>query len=141
MKDGFDLVTDIRSLVNVPTVLALINGKIYSSLRPNNSTKTDIVINGTTISNTQDQIGYGNVNIYVPGIMAANGNGGQQLFPDMAKMSSLCKAITPFVETQFRTSFRTEVQDAGNIYQDTDDTWFVNIRIKYMAIQNNYQNI
>lgn len=141
MKDGFDLVTDLRSLVNVPEITGLIDGKIYNSFRPNNSNKTDIVVNSITISNTQDQIGYGNINIYVPALSAPDGIGGQQQVPDMAKMNSLCKSVTPLVETQFRNTFRTEVEDAGNIYQDTDGSWFVNIRIKYYSIQNNYQNI
>jgi hypothetical protein len=141
MKDGFDLVTDLRGLVNVPDITALIDGKIYPNIRPNNSTKTDIVINSVTINNSQDQIGYGNVNVYVPTIAGASGNGGQQQFPDYAKMNAICKAITPYVETQYRDTFRTEVEAAGNIYQDTDGSWFINIRIKYRSIQTDYQNI
>jgi hypothetical protein len=141
MKDGFDLVTDIRSLINIPEITGLIDGKIYPNLRPDNSTKTDIVINSTTINNTQNQIGYGNINVYVPTISVANGNGGQQQFPDQAKMNTMCKAITPYVESQYRATFRTEVQDAGNIYQDTDGSWFINIRLKYRSLQDNYKNI
>jgi hypothetical protein len=141
MKDTFDVITDVRSLLNVPAVTDLVTGKIWADSRPNNSGKIDLVVNCNAITNTATQIGYGNVNGYVPSLSVPDGKGGMQQSPDYAKMSSLCKAISPFIDTQFRETFHTEVEDAGKVFQDTDGSWFFNISFKYYSIQDNYQNI
>lgn len=140
MKDGFDVVNDVRSLINIPTITSQIDGKIWPDMRPNNRVKTDIVINCNSISNSVDQIGFGNVNIYVPGITETV-DGQQWKKPDHYRLNSLCKLILPYIETQWRETFRTEVEDSGNIFQDTDGSWFVNIGFKYYSLQSNYQNI
>jgi hypothetical protein len=141
MKDGLDVVTDVRSLINIQAITGLIDGKIWSNQRLNNSTKTDIVVNCNSISNTAIQIGFGNVNIYVPALIIASGNGGTQQYPDYAKMNTICKAVTPYLDTQFKATFRTEIEESGNVYQDTDGTWFINIGFKYYSMQTNYKNI
>lgn len=140
MKDGFDVVNDVRSLINLPAVTGQINGKIWPDIRPNNSKKTDIVINCNSISNSVDQIGFGNVNIYVPTITETV-DGVQWTKPDHYRLNSLCKLIAPYIDAQWRETFRTEVEDSGNIFQDTDGSWFVNIGFKYYSLQSNYQNI
>lgn len=141
MKDAFDVMTDIRGLVNVPAITGLINGGIWPNTRPNNSNKIDLVINCNSISNTATQIGYGNVNIYVPTLSTPNGNGGQQQTPDYAKMKQITSAITPLIDTQFKYSFQVEVEDSGNVFQDTDGSWFANIGFKYYSYNKNYNNI
>lgn len=141
MKTGFDVITDVRSLVNVEQVTGLITGKIWANQRLNNSDLIDVVINCNSISNTQRQIGYGNINIYVPALTIADANGGQQSYPDQATLGELCDAITQLVDSQSRATFTTIVQDSGNIYQDTDGTWFANIGFKYTSIQEDFKNI
>lgn len=140
MKDVFDMVTDIRSLINIPAITGLINGKVWPTERPAGRAETDFVVNGLAITNTPDQIGYGNVNIHVASL-TETANGRTYSMPDQAKLSALAKAVTPYLDAQFKYSFRTEIEEGARIVQDTDGSWFVNIKVKYYSYNKNYQNI
>ena len=62
-KDNFDIVTDIRALVNVPSILTLLNGgKVDPSVKTTGADVRGIVINSLGITNTAEQIGSGNIN-------------------------------------------------------------------------------
>jgi hypothetical protein len=50
MKDCFDAVIDVRSLLNVPALTGAISGAIWPFIRPNNSNKVDVVIGVLTLS-------------------------------------------------------------------------------------------
>ncbi len=139
MKDTFDVMADVISLLNQPEFTALVDGAIWANARPNNSAKTDVVVGCSAPSNDHTQVSYGFVNIYVPEKEIPNGAG--QLVPHYEKMRELCKAALPLLDTQFRYSFQLEVETSGEIEQDADNSWFVHIGFKYTSIQTNYQNI
>jgi len=139
MKDGFDVTIDVRNLLNVPAITTMLGaeGKIYQNERPSGRTAiTDIVINVLGINNYEIQKGSGNINGYVPSITV-----GTQKMADQAKLMTLCRAIVPLIDSQYKTTFQTWIDDSPTILQDTDGTWFVNIPFEYQSIQNNYQNI
>ncbi|RZJ84899.1 MAG: hypothetical protein EOO20_20665 [Chryseobacterium sp.] len=141
MKDGFDVVTDVRALINIPNVLALIpGGKVEPSVKSTSSTVKGIVVNSISISNTTDQIGFGNVNCYAPAI-SSTANGKTVLLPDQQALSTLAKAITPLIDGVYSASFRVWVEDMAVILQDTDGSYFANIRFRYQSIQDNFKNI
>lgn len=140
MKDAFDVMTDVRSLINVPAFSSLITGGIWPNNRPNNSTKIDVVVGVASVSNTQIQRAYGNVNIYVPTISTPDGKGGQQQTPDYAKMNALCKAAIPLLDVQYKQTFELEVDQAGSIFQDTDGSWFINIPYNYRSYNKEFNN-
>ncbi len=131
MKDVFDMVTDVRSLLNVPALTSLIDGGIYPSIRPDGSTKCDVVINGLGITQNQDQAGAGNINIYVPKIKA-----GTLMVPDQARMSAIGKAVMPLIDGIYKSTFRVFLDGPALPIQDTDGSYFVNIQYKYYSIQN-----
>lgn len=136
MKDVFDMVTDVRSLINIPAITNLIDGKVYPSIRPDGSVKSDIVVNGLNITNTQDQIGSGNINVFVPKISS-----GGVLVNDQARIMSICKAISSYVNDQYRASFRLKVMGASSLERDTDGSYFGNIRYKYYSLQSDFKQI
>ncbi len=136
MKDNFDMVQDIRSLINVPAITSLIDGKIYPNIRPDNSQKADLVVNGLGVTNTQQQIGSGNINGYVPKI-----NQGGILVADQARLKTLGKAIVDLVDGVYKDSFRVYVEDTPEIVRDTDGSYFVNIGFKYYSIQEEFKTI
>ena len=140
MKDGFDIVTDIRSLINIPSITGLITGKIWPTELPSGRTETDIAINSLGITNTQDQIGHGNVNIHAPNLIETVG-GKSYPMPNQALLNSISKAVTPYLDGQYRPSFRTKVEEAGQLLQDTDGSWFVNIRVKYYSLQTDFKHV
>jgi beta-galactosidase/beta-glucuronidase len=141
MKDAFDIIKDIRSLINVQAVTSLLTGAIWSDFRPDNrQLKSDIVVNSLGITNTQMQVGFANVNVYVPKSQQTI-DGVSQLYPDQAKMLQMGKLLVPLLETQWRDTFHTEVEDPGTTVKDTDGSYFISIRVKYYSVQDNYKNI
>ncbi|SMC53243.1 hypothetical protein [Pedobacter nyackensis] len=135
MKDVFDMVTDVRSLVNVPVLTSTINGKVYPNLRPDGRTDfADLVVNGLSITNTQQQIGSGNVNGYVPTIT----KDGVRV-PDQARLSAMGKSIITLIDNQYHDTFRVFVDGGAVPMRDTDGSYFVNVPFKYHSIQDNYQ--
>lgn len=66
MKDCFDVVEDIKSLINIPAVTSQISGVIYTDEKLSGSDKVDIVINSFSITNTINQVASANVNVYAP---------------------------------------------------------------------------
>lgn len=142
MKDGFDVVTDVRGLLNIQTILGLLGtgGKVEPSVKSTASTVKGIVINSLSISNTADQIGFGNVNCYAPAISSTT-NGKTVLLPDQASLSTLAKAVTPLIDGVYSTHFRVWVEELAVIVPDTDGSYFANIRFRYQSIQENFKNI
>jgi hypothetical protein len=140
MKDGFDVVTDVRSLINVPAVLSLITGKVYPGVRPSSSIKSDIVVRTNGGTNTQDQAFYVYINCYYPNETPTI-DGKLQSLPDYAKLSTLAKAITPLVEEVYKSTFRCWIEETPILMQDTDGAYFISIRLRYQSIQSNYNNI
>jgi hypothetical protein len=135
-KDGFDLVTDVRSLVNIPSVLALLGsgGKVEPSVKTTSSDKKGIVVNSLGITNETDQVGLGNINCYAPAIISTI-NGKSVSLPDQQALSTLVKAITPLIDDQFKTSFRVWIEEMATIMQDTDGSYFANIQFRYQSIK------
>lgn len=133
MKDSFDVTADIISLFDVPAIRNLITGDIYADDRPDNSQLIDIVVNSLGITNRQQQKGSGNVNIHVPNLPSGR--------KDSRTLRTITKALKPHLDTQFRETFHTDIEDAGALLQDTDGTWFYNIPINYYSIQTNFKNI
>jgi hypothetical protein len=142
MKDSFDMGTDVRSLINVPAILSLIDGKIYPDNRPTGrGAKTDIVVNILGVNNLQFQKGTANINIYAPNLKTTQEDGSVQYLPNYAKLTTIAKAIYPLVESQYLPQFNTQVTDTGTLLQDTDGSWFVSMQLSYQSFQTNYQNI
>jgi hypothetical protein len=135
MKDAMDMVIDVRGLINPEEVTSMVD-KIHSNVAPDGATGTYIVVNSINITNTQDQIGSGNINIHVPSIGAAGKTG-----PDQAKLYSIGKVVTEFVSSQYRDTFRTIVTDGAKIFRDADGTYFLNIRYKYYSLQGDFKDI
>jgi len=145
MKDGLDVVTDVWAMLNQPSVVALLGagGQIWKHDKPGGRglTKTDIVVNSLGITNSQQQRGVANVNIYVPNLLVTQDDGTKQQVPNVTKLNTICKAITPLLDTRWMPTFHTDIEDPGTLLQDTDGSWFISIQLNYYSIQNNYQNI
>lgn len=139
MKDSFDVMADVISLIDKPEVTNLIDGSIWSNARPDNSSKTDIVVGCSAPSNEQRQVSYGYVNIYVP-VMAALDGAGKPLV-GYGKMKTLGKVVSQLLDTQFGDTFQVVVEEAPDIERDTDGSLFVHISFQYSSYQTDYKNI
>lgn len=138
MKDEIDVTLDVRSLINIPAVTTLLTGTIWQTEKPTGrQTISDIVINCSSISNTQEQIGFGNVAVYWPNF-STGANAG---LADQANLRRVGKIVSGYLDTQWKEAFSLEVSDGGGIVKDTDGSNFYNIPFIYRAIQSNYQNI
>ncbi|NII81747.1 MULTISPECIES: hypothetical protein [unclassified Pedobacter] len=141
-KDVFDMVTDVRKLINIPAIVTLLGAgaKVEPSIKSTEPSVKGIVVNGISISNTSDQIGFGNVNCYAPAIIST-ANGKAVSLPDQATLSNLAKAVKPLIDGVFKPTFRVWVESLPTIIQDTDGSYFANMTFRYQSIQNNYNNI
>jgi hypothetical protein len=139
MKDSFDMVTDVRSLINVPAITSVLGeGKIYPHRRPaGRSEKMDIVVNALGVNNAQYQTGTANINIYAPSIKATQEDSSVQYLPDYVKLNGLVKMVLPLVDSQYKPTFNTEVTDPGTLLQDADGNWFMSLQLAYRSIQDN----
>lgn len=133
MKDSFDVTADVISLINVPVIKNLITGDIYADDRPDGSVLIDIVVNCFGTTNSAIQKASPNVNIYAPNLPSGR--------KDSVKLRSIAKALMPLLDTQFKATFHTDVEDSGSLIRDTDGGWFYNIPINYYSIQTNFKNI
>lgn len=136
MKDVFDMVIDVRGLVNIPAVTNLLTGKVYPNLRPDGSTKGDVVVYGLGIDNDQIQDGYGNINGYLP-MIPQNGVS----ITDQTGLMNLGKQIALAIDLKFKTNFRVWVDEAPKLSRDTDGKHYVNVKYHYQSIQENKNNI
>jgi hypothetical protein len=134
MKDGFDIVADVKSLVNVPVITGAIESPIWEHSRPDNSDKIELVVNSLGATNDQYQKGFANINIYAPSL-ERNVGGKVSRYANTPVLNNLVKLIKPLVEKQFRPTFNTEIDESPTLMQDTDGSWFVNIRLKYRSIK------
>lgn len=145
MKDGFDMVTDVWALINIPSVTSLLGagGVVWRDVKPANrgANYCDIVVNSLGVTNSQMQRGIANVNIFVPTIARQQPDGSKQPMPDREKLNAITKAVQPLLDTRWMPTFHTEIEDTGDPVQDTDGSWYVNIELNYYSIQTNYQNI
>lgn len=140
-KNGFDVVSDVRSLLNVQGVISLLEGGfVEPNIKSTDRYVRGIVVNTTGISNTQDQIALGSINCYAPSIEATV-MGRQVQLPDQATLSLLVKAVEPLIDNIHRASFRVWVWDNGRIFQDADGSYFATIRYRYQSLQENYKRI
>ncbi|RZJ90285.1 MAG: hypothetical protein EOO20_08555 [Chryseobacterium sp.] len=140
-KDAFDVVTDVRALINITAIQALLSGgKVEPSVKTTASTVKGVVVNCLGITNDPDQLAYGSINCYAPAIISTI-NGKSVLLPDQAVLSTLAKAIIPLVDEQYKATFRCWIEDLPTITQDTDGSYYANIGFAYRSIQTNYTNI
>ena len=143
MKTGLEMVDDVYSLINKPEVKALINGMIAKHRRPKASKRKDIVVGSLALSAFQLQQGITNVNIHIPNLKGWDTLDGiaddQQ--PDSATFKAITSVIVPLLDAQYKETFHTAVMDAPNLGQDSDGTWYMNIRVNYYAVINNFKNL
>jgi len=133
MKDAFDVVADVISLIDVPAVRSLLTGSIHADNRPDGSKLIDVVVNCFGTTNNWQQKSTPNINIYVPNLPSGK--------KDSIKLRVIAKAVLPLVESQYRETFQTDVDNSGNSIQDPDGNWFYNIPVNYYSIQEKFKNV
>ncbi|GGG93486.1 hypothetical protein [Pedobacter zeae] len=133
MKTAFDIVKDVRGMINVPEVLNYIDGKIYPFVMPSNSSKQNITVSVLSANNDWMQEATVNIRIHSPNI---NGT-----LPDLKHYDLISKIICSLTDSQYRDTFHTEVIEPGRLYRDQDGSHVCVVQIDYYSIQNNYKNI
>jgi len=126
MKTSFDIVTDVISLINVPAVTHNLDGKIWPFVRPDNREKVDITVGLLAGTNEWLQEAIVNIRIHAS---------------DFYTFNSVSQIILPLVESQYRDTFYTEVDNSGKLITNPDGTRFFRIRVHYYSIQSNYKKI
>lgn len=132
MKDAIDMVLDVRSLINVPAVTSIINGKVHANIRPDGSEKADVLVTAIGIDDDADQQGSGNIRIYVPKVLQSGIS-----VTDQTRLHELGKIIHDLVNEKYMSSFRVWVSSKPRILRDTDGTNLLHMGYTYHSIQDN----
>lgn len=139
MKTGNQSVDDVYGLlIGVNGV----TGSIFKYKRPLNSKKVDVVINSLTLNASVLQQGIVNINIHAPNRTDIKFDGvSDNSFADNLTLEYICGQIIPMVDCQWKETFHTDVDTAPNMLQDSDGTWYINIRVNYYSVINDFKNI
>ncbi len=143
MKSGIEMAQDIYSLLDVSSVNDIITGSNYLFERPQNSSLQDIVTSTLALTNEQMQKGVVNVNIHCPNLSGLVINGKtDNTQPDIASLKLISKAVLTILNCYYGIDFRCFAQTTGIPVRDNSNgSWFANIRVDYYSFQNNYTNI
>jgi hypothetical protein len=142
MKTGLDMVKDGFTLLNVDVVNNAITGKVYMFIRPKNSLLQDVVLNTLAITNDQLQQGVFNVNIHCPNLTGVVIEGvTDNTQPDITSLTNITNIILSIVADYVGADFKIWAQNTGLLIRDVDGTWYVNVRVNYLAFQQNFINI
>ncbi|MEJ2905091.1 hypothetical protein WAE58_21780 [Pedobacter panaciterrae] len=132
MKDGIDMVLDVREMINVPSFKSLIDGEVYGNIRPDGSIKADVVVTAIGINDDQDQDGAGNIRIYVPKIKQ---NG--VMVTDQTRLWELGKAIVDLMDDKFKNTFRVWIDSRPKLNKDSDGSYHLHMGYQYHSIREN----
>lgn len=142
VQEGYNLLKQVSVRFTPPNLSAIISGGIYQYQRPDNSKVEDIVVNSLALSNSQLQEGFFNVNCHVPNKQnVVIGGQPQTTQPDIVRLKIIAKAVAERLDNYIGSDYRFRVQMPGNPIQDADLTWYINIRVFYNSIQNQYKFI
>lgn len=142
MKTALDMVDDVYTLIDVPTLREAVNGVVIKYRRPKSSKKEDIVVNALAITNAPLQEGIVNINLHVPNLSNIKFSDiADETQPNSEKIKQLCAIALPLLDGIYKETFSVAIDRPPMPTQDADGSWFANIRVEYQAFQNNYKNI
>lgn len=132
MKDGIDMVLDVRGLIDVPSFTSLIDGEVYGNIRPDNSIKADVVVTALGVNDDPDQDGAGNIRLYVPKIKQSG-----IMVTDQTRLRELGKVIVGLVDNQFKPTFRVWIDERPKFNRDADGSYHLHMGYQYHSIREN----
>ncbi|WP_231492205.1 hypothetical protein [Pedobacter sp. Leaf170] len=143
MRTGIDIVKDVKSLLEVPELTSLIDGKIWMFNRPQNSDKTDITIGVLASDNDWMQQATINIRIHAknPALTFPGSNSVDNTMPNLQVFEPLIKKVCELTDTQFKSKFNTSVANAGELYRQNDGSYVALVQLDYYSIQENFKNI
>ena len=102
----------------------------YKNTRPDNKLES-YVVNSLPVSQTQTQLGTGNVNIYAPNIRVKRTEGGiEESLPDTVRLDELVQLALP-VLTIYADHYDMEPVLVSLIEEPETDSHYMNIRIDF----------
>jgi len=107
-----------------------LNGGIYHQRRPDNSTKTDIVLTDLSWNYDTPQTGTFNINVHVPDKSGSSADGQPQRTPQTAKLTALTCVVRDAVEgSSVGDGIDYYVENDSVISSQNGDT-YTNIRVQ-----------
>jgi hypothetical protein len=135
VKDCFDIVEDVVSLIDLPEVHSAITGKIWEHVMPGNRKVSDIIVKALFVSNDHIQHGIVNVKIHCPELFIQG-----SWLPDLRTFGSIADVLTPLLDNQYKHSFWTEI-DRQNVSKTLEGKSMYVIRLHYYSYNQDYKNI
>lgn len=135
MRTTLQMVDVVFALVT-GIVTGRITGGVYEDERPNGSTNEDVVINALPVTGDMVQVGYVNVNVYVPDL-EINVSGDSQNKPNHDRLSELATLIITDLAEHHLTDGKIEMVLQGVVKEPNTNQHFINIRYKFTSYQLN----
>lgn len=126
MLTAEDINTLMFQAINGSPLKASINGKVYKSWRPANSTREDVVVNVVVSDAELIQSAVCNVNIHLPSINAGDGP-----MPNSARFTALGNTAKPILENGHAKYFTYYTEQTALIKEQNREEWFLNFRIRF----------
>ncbi|MDR1181708.1 MAG: hypothetical protein LBL13_07000 [Bacteroidales bacterium] len=118
-------------LLNESTGLKeLITGDIYMLERPDSSEREDIVINTPSVSQTKPQVGYSNINIYVPD-MALKIEGREQIRANGKRLREIRNRVYAILEVANVPDLEFTIDQETPISASEINQHLLNVRINW----------
>ncbi len=141
-KTSLEMVDDVFALVDVAALKSAITGNIYKYHKPLNSKKINVVVDALTLDTQPWQSGVVNVNIHAANLPSVTTEGvSDPNFPNSVLLSNLAKIAVGLLDEVYKEGFHTSIETAPALLQDADNTWYINIRVDYYSVINNFTNI
>lgn len=130
MKSDIDIKDDIYKIIKSSSLMKKVSGTLSKTIRPEGSTKEDIVISVLANQNGQMQEAFVNVNIYVQDIMRNNQNE-----ENSSRLRTLCKESSQLFEVGRGTDFRFVLESQRVLEVSETEEHVINNKLLYK--QNN----
>ena len=143
MKDCFDMMNDVESILKVPQLTDVLDGKIWQITMPDFgplNKKTNICLGTLPMRHRKIAIGTVNIRIYAPPLQSTS-NGQIAWLPDQAKYKMLSDIIVPLIDGHYGLDFNTSLADDAALIKDTDGSYFYHIPVEYMHFDSDYNNL
>lgn len=133
MITSIELISIVRKIVRDSGVRNIINGDVYLSTRPTNSTLNDIVIGSLAVQNDVLNQSVVLVNIYAKDI-----HDDGTFTPDYLTLKNATKHLTPYLDKVFLNDKKTwlEVESQRDYKVEQSQEWVSVIRLTTRTIEN-----
>ncbi|WP_142783351.1 hypothetical protein [Changchengzhania lutea] len=128
MKSSIDIASKLYKVLNVASVTDEITGKVYINDVPDGDQLENISVKTLTNPNRYLQVGYANLNIYVPEVISGRAN--------LNRFQDILAVVLPLVKDNIYDGLSFQIDDDKGIFKDKDrdSMYFYNLKLTFQTL-------